>query len=288
MRRVVVGRGLEARLDPSGSASGLTMYARRATSAMAIERNGEPFTETCPPPTTRSSRGASRSAAAMPTIFAHPARGEHRGAPAHHGPAAREGAAAVGRQRGVPRLHGDVGDVDPQLVGDELGQRGLDPLSHRGDARVGARLAARVHAERDGVEAGHPHDAAQGERLRVRRGELGVDGDAEAEEAALGPRARLLGAEALVARGGEPGGQALLKARALVRDAEDVAVREARARDEVPPPHLGRVEPRALGEEVHHPLHRERRRHHGHPAVGAAGDLVGDDAARLVRVGGDR
>ena len=66
---------------PAGSPTGLTMYARRATSAMASERKGEPFTDTCPSATTRSSGGASRPAAAIPTIFSRTRRAARIAAP---------------------------------------------------------------------------------------------------------------------------------------------------------------------------------------------------------------
>ena len=94
----------------------------------------------------RACRAARTSSSAMPSALggepqrlgAQLARGERDGAAAHHGGAARERPDAVLDARGVAADDADVLRRDAELVGGDLGQRGLEPLAlrrHAGERR---------------------------------------------------------------------------------------------------------------------------------------------------------
>ena len=179
--------------------------------------------------------------------------------------------------------HVHVLGVDAELLGHDLGERRLVPLSlglhrdpqHRRPGRVHAQLAAVGHAE-----AEHVHVLA-----RPGADGLGEEGDADPHQAlptlrAGGAARGLLGSQLVVP--GDP--QRLLHGRRVVARVVDPPgagrVRELVAADEVAQPQLDRVDAELVGEQVDHPLDE----------VDGLGDAeragVGDPAGCLVGVHG--
>src|SRR3989442_1483240 len=121
---------------------------------------------------------------------------------------------------------------------------------------------------------------------------------------APGPRARVPGGGGGAGAGGPPGGgprrrrggapaiihrrqdllERLGEIAAVVRHPARRGERVRLARDQVAPPHLGGIEPEALGHRVQEALHDEGAHGHTDAAVGAERRLVGEDGDRLVLV----
>ena len=224
------------------------------------------------------------------------------------GGAAREGGDAPVEGAGVALDQDHVLDGDAELVGDDLAEHGLVALPLRGQAGVDVDLAG------DRVDLDVPA------LVGAEAGALDVEGEAEAEVLALGPRLLLLGGEVGRRELVRHHRQRLLVLAAVEADAEAVGEEQALARprelvvaDEVAAAHLEAVEAELLGELVHRPLdgeaglrpaaaaigrHRHGRRVDGgelDPDVGDAirpgdrgrGDLrdrdaVGDEGAGVV------
>ena len=106
----------------------------------------------------------------------------------HRAAAAPAGARPEGRAVGVALAHGDVGVVDPEVLGHELGGGGLESLAVRAGADEHVDPTVGVHADVRGIGGVR---ADVGLRLHV-------DREADAPVPALGGGLRLLGAERVV------------------------------------------------------------------------------------------
>ena len=165
---------------------------------------------------------------------------------------------------------------DSQLVGHHLGQRRLDPLPHRGHARVDDDVAGGVHLDARVLprpEPGLLQDAA----------------DPDPHVAPVAARGRLLGAQRRVVDGVE----GLIEGRAIVaavvdrplaeRRPPDV-VRHLRGRDEVAAAQLEGIDPELRGRDVEQTFPDERALEAAGTAVGPGRRLVGEHALGLGRV----
>ena len=199
------------------------------------------------------------------------------GVAAEDGGAARVRADAPPELLGVAEPHVDVGDVDAQLLGGDLGER------------RGVRLPLVRETGRDPHLAGARIDRDLGTLVRAAASRLDVARHAEPEPArAVLTRALLLGAE----RRHVDGVLEHLELREVVaavdddgeavgRDEPVAAVRELVVADEVPPPHLERVDAGFARDVVEHALGDEARVRAARAAVRRAGDRVRVDAAEL-------
>src|SRR5207245_5456365 len=113
-------------------------------------------------------------------------RQSHRVA-ADDGRAARERPDPLLDAEGVAADHAHVFRRDAELVGGDLGQRGLEPLPLRWHAREDGDAARRIRADRRALERAHA-------------GQLDVAREADAEQAAL-----LAGAQAFLREAIPPG-----------------------------------------------------------------------------------
>ena len=203
--------------------------------------------------------------------------GDHRrrGARGRRRPA-RVRAEPVGRVVGVALLHVDVLGRDPELLGDDLGERRLVALALRLHAELEHRLAGRVHAQLGRVEHAQPDDV---ELLAVAGADdLGERREPDADQLALLARLLLLPAQLLVAELLEREVQRALVVAGVVDEAGGRGVRELIRLDEVRTPELGRVEPELVRGGLDEPLDQVRRLGDAERAA------VGDAARRLVRV----
>ena len=110
------------------------------------------------------------------------------GLPDHRAAAAPAGAGAERRAVGVALAHGDVVEVDAEVLGHELRGRRLESLAVRTGTDEHVDAPVGVHAHVRGL-VGVRRDA----RLRFH-----VDREADPQVAAFGGGARLLGAERVV------------------------------------------------------------------------------------------
>jgi hypothetical protein len=188
-----------------------------------------------------------------------PARRWLHGGAAHRGHAARDRAHAVADQAGVAAQDHHGCERHRQLVGRDLGQRGLVSLALGADAQVHEHGAIRIHADVGSLEGPEP-------------GALDVGAETEPDGPRAPPARRLLGPPAgVIERQKEPleGGRVV---RRIVGDRRPVAVGKAgRARhlvgpDQVSPPQLGRVHADAPRRAVQQPIEHEG----GFGATGAA------------------
>ena len=127
--------------------------------------------------------GVQHGARHRPQLRRDVARGEHGRAAAGDDAAARDVAEAVGTAVAVALHDLDVAERDPELVGDELRDRGVVARAGRGDAREDGRLPGRVHADGRGVEAGDERARDVGALRR----QLEADADPEPAAVARGP-----------------------------------------------------------------------------------------------------
>ena len=154
---IVVGRHgavhhLEHAVESRAAASPTAGTRRCATCCTGTDFVGVPFTDTTPSATSRSSGAASSRCAAMAKTFSRSrivasvtACADHRAA------AAPAGAGAERRRFGVALMHGDVVEVDAEVLGDELRGGGLEALAVRAGADVHVDAAVGVHAHVRGL-----------------------------------------------------------------------------------------------------------------------------------------
>ena len=193
-----------------------------------------------------------------------------RAAGDRRGPAA-SGAGAVGRAGGVVLDDADVVEGDAELVGDHLGDRGLQALPVVPGAGVDVDLAARLDPDRGGLGR---QDAEPELRLDVAR-------QPDTDQPALVPQLLLLLAEGVVAD--QLGGllQRLGRADRLELQLHGRGERHLVPRHDVPPADLQRVDAQLLRDDVHHLL-AAGGLHHPGAAVGGAPAGVGEGGLRVV------
>ena len=157
-----------------------------ASSPSLIACPGTPTIETLPSAISRSSSAHSKSSAASFRIFSRTAlRGRVDGVAGHHRAAAGEGAGAPIELVGVAGDDIDVGDVDAELVGGDLGEHREMALALGADAGRDADLAVGLHLD-------------LGALVGTDAGALDIAGDADADAAALARAARLLFPDELI------------------------------------------------------------------------------------------
>ena len=204
-------------------------------------------------------------------FLAERARREHRGAAADRHAAARPGASAVRHDGGVSREHGDLVERHVEIVGDDLGERGVGALPLVGDTDQRGDGAARLEAHRGSLLA-RDRRAAHAVELRAWAGELDEAGKADAEIAALRARRRLLASQAVVRPGLQQPRQRRLIAAAVVDVPRRRGVRELLGTHEIAAAHLAGVELEVARDQVDHAL-----RHRGGDRVADRAVLRGDD-----------
>ena len=136
----------------SGGSDADCWYAAFATCCTGTDLVGVPCTDTTPSATSRSSGAASSRCAAMATTFSRSmieasvtACADHRAA------AAPAGAGAERRALGVALVHGDVVEVDAEVLGDELRGGRLEALAVRAGTDVHVDAPVGVHADVRGL-----------------------------------------------------------------------------------------------------------------------------------------
>ncbi len=204
------------------------------------------------------------------------ARRDRGGRAGDRGAARGVRAEAVGRGVRVAVLDLDVRDREAELLGDDLGERGLVALALRLDADPGQHLAGRMDPDLARVE----HLDAEDVEVVRRPGpdDLGEAADADAHELAAGALLELLLPEAVVVDHVEG---LLERGRVVARvvlPAGRRLVRELLRLDEVLHAELRRVLADLVGEDVDDALDRVDRLGHAERAA------VGHAAGRLVRV----
>ena len=117
-------------------------------------------------------------------LLAHGFGREPRGAAREHGAAARIGSGAAGDGRAVAMHDAHILDAHAEMLGHDLGQRGLQALAMGGDAERRGDRAGRIDADGGGLGAGVDRHAGRDRDARADAGQLGVAGDADAEPAA--------------------------------------------------------------------------------------------------------
>ena len=183
--RVVDGLGVEAALDALGqldrSARGHgDLLDRRALLRVALDEPAALL------PLEVLGRHLEHRRGDDPRPVADLARDERRRGAADRRRARPVGAEAVGRVVGVAVDHVDVLGRDPELLGDDLGERRLVALALGLDADPELRLAGRVHAQLGAVV----HPEAEDVHVLARAGadRLGEERDADPHQlAALAP-----------------------------------------------------------------------------------------------------
>ena len=209
-------------------------------------------------------------------LVAHLAR-DDRHRPARH----RCGAAAVGAEPvrglvGVAVAHLHVLGRDPELLGDDLGERRLVALALGLGAEADHRLAGRVHAQVGPVV----HRQAEDVHVLARPGAdaLCEERDADPHQLAAGALLGLLAAQVVVARDVHRDLHRLGVVARVVRPAGGRLVGELAGLDEAAHAQLDRIGLHLEGEGVHHPLDEVHGL--GDPERAAVGHASG----RLVRV----
>ena len=182
--------------------------------------------------------------------------------------AAAEGADTVPDERGVALDDLDHLHRNLELVGHQLGIRRLVSLA------VGGRAREHGHAP----VVGH-HEVR--DLVLLEAADLDVGGEPDAHEPALGARRLLLPAQLLVAGLDERMVEGARVLAAVVGVAERRVVGETVRRDEVAPPHFGRVESDLRGEQVHAALDEVSRFGAPGAAVRHCAHRVGEGAANL-------
>ncbi len=196
---------------------------------------------------------------------------QHGGAGGHH-LAAREGAEPERYTRRIAGNHADLVGAQAELVGRDLGERGLQALADRGRACE--------HGDAPGVR--HPHDAGF---ERAAAGALDAVREPDADVAPLAARGRLARGKVAPLRGFEHHRLAGRIVAAVVLHGgagarlERLGVGHLLGRDEIAAAQLGAVEAELARHAIHHPLHREG----GLRIAGAA-----DRGDRRLVGGGDR
>ena len=206
--------------------------------------SGEPLTENLPSASSMSSGAASSWWATILLAPCRPpsrsrGRSTRRRRPAS---ASRRCRGRTGRCR-CRRADVDLVGRDAQPVGDDLGERGVEPLAVRRGAGVDGHAARRVHAHDRGlVEARLQADAARADHARGREAaDLHPGGEADAAVLALASQLLLLGAERVDVDVLEQLVERAVVVAGVVDDADRHLGREVLLRDEVLPPQLERV-----------------------------------------------
>ncbi len=173
---------------------------------------------------------------------------------------------------------------EAQSIGDELGDRRRVPLPLRREAHGAPGRPVGIHGHRGRLDTRHLGHPAQSEDRRAHSGVLGVARDADADKATRGALFRLRPPQLLVPDRGQHLLERLGEVAAVVGQPGRRLERVRLAREEVAPPDLGRVEARALGDEVEHALHDERAHRHADAAIGPERRLVRGQGPRVVFV----
>src|SRR5207249_1248537 len=191
---------------------------------------------------------------------------------ADNGGAAGERADALRDAERVAADHADLVRRDAELVGGDLGQRGLEPLPLRRHAGEDGEAARRIGADRRALERAHA-------------GQLEVAGEADAEEAAL-----LAGAQAFLREPIPPGHlqRAAQHRRVVAAVVDDVAeaavvgqadvVWHVGGLYEVREADGGAIAAGLAGDQVHDALEHEDGLRLAGAAVGRDGHSMGIDA----------
>ncbi len=172
-----------------------------------------------------------------------------------------------------PSTHLDVGDGYAQLLGHDLGERGLVALALALHAELEDRLARRVHAQLGRVDHLQSGDVVGLGRTGPHG--LGEMSDADPDEPAFFAGRQLLGSQLLVADLVERLAQGGRVVTRVVHESGGRLVGELLGLDEVPEAHLGRVDAQVVGRVLHQALDQER-------GLGDAERAAVGDAARCL------
>ena len=202
-----------------------------------------------------------------PRLFSHVARRERQRRPAESDAPAPERADALRRAERVAVADGHRLRRDTELVGDDLGERGLVPLAMRARARDGEHGTGLLDSDQPTL----PPEA----------GRLDVDGDADADDLTPFAPHRLRAPETCVVGRG----QRAVQEPGVVTGVIDLPRRglegKAIAGNQVAPPQLDRIEPERPRGLVHEALDQERGLRTPRAAVGADRRGRREDADRF-------
>src|SRR3989454_10381763 len=225
-----------------------------ATSPHVFFLSGEPFTVQAPAAKARScSLASSRCAAIFRPLSLILSRHLTMALPPTHAERLPYVPYPERDLRGVAVDDLDLLHRDAELVGDELGERGLVPLPVRVRPRIHGHRARRVDAHL----AGLPEARARAERARDgrwrRAARLDVRADADADVPPLRAKRELLLACLVVSDQLERASERRLVVAAVVRERHGRLVRSAigELRDEVLAPELRRIDPELPRGAVH-------------------------------------
>ena len=177
---------------------------------------------------------------------------------------------------------------DADLVGDQLRQGRLQPLTVRRAADPGFEKARGVHHQFDPLEARGDRHAPRGKGGTAGAGALGEHRHPETEPAPIGARRLLSRAELGEVDDPRRSLHRLAIAAGVLHDAGYRGVRELGS--QVTAPDFERVEPEPGGRAIHQPLHCRGDDGPRHPAIGrhragVAGDGAGPRAVLAHPVG---
>ncbi len=186
----------------------------------------------------------------------------------HDGLPAGEGTETHRNRTGVSGDHGDRPWLDTELLGANLGERGLDPLPDRNGARIHRHAARTIHPDRRGFK-------------RAPAGPLQAHAHADADKPALLPRAPLALRKPRIVDGIETDRHHLGIVAAVIDDRRSgpsrqaCLVRHQFRRNQVSPPDLGAIEAEFARDRIERALDGEVRRRIPGAANRDGRDLVG-------------
>src|SRR6202040_2529619 len=161
---------------------------------------------------------------------------------------------AIGTAVGVAGDDTDLCRRDADLVGNQLRQTRLQPLTVRRAADPGFKKARGVHHQFDPLKAGVYHHTPRLEGGSAGTGALREHGDAEAEPAPLGARRLLSRAKLGDVYDPRRSLHSLAIAAGVLHDPGHRGMREIRG--QVTAPDFERIQPEPGGRAIHQPFHR--------------------------------
>ena len=212
------------------------------------------------------------------------ARGRDRAAGHHHRTRA-PGARRVRRHRGVAEDDAHLGDIDAEHLVRDLGERRLHALPVRMHADAQFEAAVRRQARGCLFVPGHHRNAPAGIDRRAVRGLLAIDGNADADPAAVGFALALACAHALDVDRRQGAAHRLGIIAAVEMLLGDVVERHLLRPHQIAQAHFARLQPRFRRDQIEHQFQREADAGAGHAAIGQDRTLVGGDRKRPAAIG---
>ncbi len=220
-----------------------------------------------------------------PGAFAELAAGCRHCTTCHHHRARAPGASRIGRHRGVAEDDANLRDVYSQHFMRDLGQRRLHALPVRMHADPQFEAAVRGEPCRGLLVPRHHRNAPAGIDRGAVRGLLAIDGDADADAAAVSLAPALFGANGIDVDRGERAAHRFRIVTAVEMLFGDVVERHLLRQHQIAQPHLAGLEPGLGRHEVEHQLQCKANTGARHAAVRQDRTFVGGDREGSAAIG---